>query len=291
MTISKSTVEVLEFTVSNQTYALNVAKVLQITVFDEADITNLPDENEGLIGSSYFRETPIPVLDLKPILGVPKDEETTQPLLLVCQFSGSTVAFKIGTVSRIHRIEWDQFEELNQDLFDTQQTFVLGTIQLDNKVIMVLDVEGLVGSLNGNADFQASLDESQEESVGDYSILYAEDSSIVRGIAVSALRKAGITKIKEFPTAVEALRYLNDNPEEKIDFILSDVEMPGLDGLSFCQELKQTTRTAQIPFVFFSSLINDQMREKCKEVGAQEALAKPEVHRIVPLIKEYCAHK
>lgn len=102
------------------------------------------------------------------------------------------------------------------------------------------------------------------------------------------LVKAGYTQILSFPTGADGLRFLKSESGKDIDLILSDIEMPELDGLALCKSVKNDQTLAKIPFIFFSSLINEQMREKCKGVKGDACFSKPEVHLVADAIDELC---
>jgi two-component system chemotaxis response regulator CheV len=85
------------------------------------------------------------------------------------------------------------------------------------------------------------------------------------------------------------LRQLRAFPPAATTLILSDIDMPELDGLALCKAVKANPNFNRIPFIFFSSLINDQMRAKCDIVKADAAFCKPEIHLIVDCIDSLLA--
>lgn len=118
-------------------------------------------------------------------------------------------------------------------------------------------------------------------------IVFAEDSTTIRKGVVSVLRKVGFEKITEFENGLEAYNFIkntenheNENDPHAILALVTDIEMPRMDGLTLCRKLKQDERFRKIPILIFSSLINDQMIEKCKTVGADHYVAKPEVNKL-----------
>ena len=89
-----------------------------------------------------------------------------------------------------------------------------------------------------------------------------------------------------FFTGAEGLEYLKQTQSNQVDVILSDIEMPGMDGLTLYRELRELPGYQETPFIFFSSMINDAMRRECVGVGKNAAFSKPEIHHIVHAIEE-----
>ena len=121
---------------------------------------------------------------------------------------------------------------------------------------------------------------------------------MIRRITVDQLNKAGFTNITTKNNGKLAYDYLKELQQKALlehkqmnhylQLVLSDIEMPEMDGLSFCKLFRQELGVKNIPFVVYSSLINDQMAAKCKSVGANAWMSKPEIDKIVHLIDQYC---
>ena len=126
--------------------------------------------------------------------------------------------------------------------------------------------------------------------------MIAEDSVLLRKMIDDSLERAGFTNIQNFGNGKEAWDYLasiKDDSDlyEKVKLVITDIEMPQMDGHRLTKLIKDDSRLRKIPVIIFSSLIDEQMRRKGKELGADDQLAKPEIGRLVmmmdKLLKEY----
>ena len=121
--------------------------------------------------------------------------------------------------------------------------------------------------------------------------MIAEDSILLRKMIDDALERAGFTHITNFNNGQEAWDYLQsvkNDPDlyEKVNLVITDIEMPKMDGHKRTKLIKEDSRLRRIPVVIFSSLIDEQMRKKGKELGADEQLAKPEIGHLVSILDE-----
>ena len=126
----------------------------------------------------------------------------------------------------------------------------------------------------------------QNREIAGPKIVYAEDSPVVQKIAVKALHDAGFAVVETFTTGRQALDYVLQTTPGEISLILSDIEMPEMDGISFCKALREHSETASIPFVFFSSIMDEEIRQRCEAVGANRSFSKPELDEVVAAIVE-----
>ena len=132
-----------------------------------------------------------------------------------------------------------------------------------------------ISQINGNAH--------------DVRVIFAEDSVLLSRMVEQALNKAGYTNIKKFNNGKEAWEYLssikNDSDlYDKAGIIITDIEMPEMDGHHLTKLVKDDPRLKEIPLIIFSSLINEEMERKGKEVGADEQLSKPEIGHLVSVM-------
>ena len=123
----------------------------------------------------------------------------------------------------------------------------------------------------------------------DKPLVIAEDSILLQKMIDDALQRAGFTNIKNFNNGQEAWTYLksvkNDSDlYDKVSLIITDIEMPEMDGHRLTKLVKDDPRLKHLPVVIFSSLIDDQMRIKGEDLGADEQLTKPEIGNLVHVI-------
>ena len=128
----------------------------------------------------------------------------------------------------------------------------------------------------------------------DSAIVVAEDSILLSKMIEEALHKSGYVNTRMFPNGQELWDYLNtlrgnDRLDELVSLIITDIEMPQMDGHRLTKLIKCDPEFSRIPVVIFSSLITEEMRRKGKEVGADEQLSKPEIGHLMGIIDQLIA--
>src|SRR5262249_48083694 len=124
-------------------------------------------------------------------------------------------------------------------------------------------------------------------------LLVAEDSHMIRKQIVDVLHKAGYAQVEQCPTGKVAYDFLRAAPKGTIpiDGMISDIEMPEMDGLTLCKKIRAELQWTELPIVMFSSLISVEMERKCRSVGATSCITKPQIGQLVMLIDGYCLKK
>ncbi|EDY80516.1 CheW-like domain protein [Verrucomicrobiia bacterium DG1235] len=302
--VGTNEVEVFEFNLAGQHYGVNVAKVNQIIQREQLTITRADCPPNGVLGSITFRGQPIMVIDLRAILGIYDEApDPSRALMLVTQFNDQIVAFAIDGAERIHRVSWQSFEPISSN-FAQENPYVNGIIRLEDRLVLILDLEYILTLINPRLGM--SIDHSKLEKIEQefkprdhIKILFAEDSAMIRKMVHNQLQEVGFTNVTLATNGKEALDQVvaaqNDSKEtgkpfsDYYDLILTDIEMPVMDGLTFCKTVKKDL-ALETPVIVFSSLINDQMITKCKAVGANGWGTKPKVSLIVNIIDRLIVH-
>lgn len=286
-------VEFLRFYISEQLYAVNVAKVRQVIVYDEKNIVPLPGTPASVAGTLRFRDRPIPVVDLCIYLNMKENIRTSPRLTMVCEFNQVVVAFVVDGVDNIMRCKWTDYVPLENASYASNQQTVIGTIITKTEMIPVLDVELLLCTLipEHNVDSQIeSFVPPHNDNLKSLRIVHCEDSSLVQRAMAKFLSAAGVTQVKTFLSGKEGLEYLKNAGAGEVDILITDIEMPQMDGLTLCKELRQLPQYKQLPVLFFSSTITEEMKIKCKNVGGSGAFSKPEMANIVARLCEFVSN-
>lgn len=288
--------ELLAVIIEGQVFGINVAKVKSIQQYDETLVSELPDSPEGIVGIYQNRGETIPFLDLAQILKKTPDPEVDREreIVVFTEFNNSVNCFKVEGVRRIYRLTWDQFTPISKMLANASH--VVGSIRIEGEEILVLDLEQILSGLFPEQIIEEVREEvaekSQEINRENIQILFAEDSMLVRKSMIKALNQAGFHHIKEFENGQLCLDYIVANSEELVSgpmptLLISDIEMPMMDGLTLCNNVKQSLNLKAIYVIMFSSLINDQMIIKCQSVGADQYVTKPESNKLIGMIDEF----
>ncbi len=278
-------------------YGINVAKVVEIIRKPKA--TSLPQSPPGFLGTFLSRNRVIPLIDLAVQLGKRKPEEEINSLTIVTEFNKFTLAFVVSGVNRIHRLVWGQIEPAGP-ILDTMTTSVTGIVKMEDRNVLILDMEKILGELNPQYAIKDDIEIMPVRADLHYRALIVDDSTPIRKVLSRKLEQAGfiIHTASDGSEAWEYLKGLKTQSQKEnhpihyyIDIVISDIEMPQMDGYSLCQSIKQDQVLKALPVILFSSLINDRLIHKGESVGADEQITKPEAANLAmraeQLIEQY----
>ena len=168
---------------------------------------------------------------------------------------------------------------------------------MENKLVVILDFESIVSSISPETGLRVhDVEEFEGRTRSDATILIAEDSALLSSLITDCLKKAGYTKLIVKMNGQEAWDELTKikkegDPTEKVQCIITDIEMPQMDGHRLTKLVKSDDKLKDIPLVIFSSLVNEEMRRKGEALGADAQLTKPEIGSLVEAIDELIAKK
>jgi len=195
-------------------------------------------------------------------------------------------------IEGISRISWKDIQKPDKTIANGDESVATGIAQCEGQLVTILDFEKIVAEIAPETSIQVS----EIEAMGDRPlcespILIAEDSILLRRMIDDSLERAGFTNIMNFNNGQEAWDYLlsirDDNDlYDKVNLVITDIEMPEMDGHRLTKLIKDDPRLKKLPVVIFSSLIDEQMRRKGRELGADEQLAKPEIGHLVSILDE-----
>jgi two-component system chemotaxis response regulator CheV len=296
-------VEFIEFFVGENSYGVNVSKVQRVLALRSAQLTALAHAPRGVLGAVLVQGKPILLIDLRTALalgGEPPDKD--RQLVMVTRFNKRTTAYLIDGIAKIHRTSWADFQPMTGALGGPGGGYTTGTIRIEQRIVLVLDLERLLLDFVPEEERPGTVptpDAATRHSRAAVRIIYAEDSAMVRRLTLDVLRAAGFEQIAAFTNGQEAhdhLVRLRDQAtaagrtlRDEVDLIITDIEMPQMDGLTLCRQVKTQSGAESIPaVVVYSSLINEEMARKCRSVGADAQLSKPHGEEIVALIDRLC---
>lgn len=301
-------VEMLEFIVADQSFGINVAKVQTLIQFDPDKLTHTPANGAHIVGHYSLNDKIIPVLNIHHIFSYPipnftdkKQEIKEKMIVIVMQFNNMIVGALVDGMTTIHRIYWDQFTPINE-FFTKPAGLVLGSFNRNNNDILIVDFEKIVSDHFDHTNMMKIIENKNAEvSTNELrqgkKIIHVDDSSTIRTIIRKALSSANYTDLKSFPDGLEAHNFFKEevkNGKKTSDFadaVIIDIEMPKLDGLTLCKNIRETFGLHDIPIIMFSSLIDDQMKEKCKSVGATDQISKPQIIDLVNILDKFIFNK
>ena len=284
--------EILEFALGDNHYGINVAKIREILQYQQ--VTPVPNAHPSVEGIFMPRDTMITVINLRRCLGMP--DGTEEGLFIITNFNKLNIAFHVDQVIGIHRVSWEEIIKPDSTINASNgESVSTGVIKMNDRLVVILDFESIVSSISPETGLRvADIDNLQERSRSESRILIAEDSPLLSKLITDCLKKAGYEelivtangqeawdKICEFKTAGTLL--------EKIQLIITDIEMPQMDGHRLTKLCKSDDTIKKIPVVIFSSLVNEEMRRKGDRLGADAQLTKPEIGMLVDAVDELIA--
>ena len=278
--------EVLEFTLGGSHYGINVAKIREILTYQP--ITPIPNSHPSVEGIFMPRDTMITAIDLKNCLQ--KGSSDPSGLFIITNFNKLDIAFHVDSVIGIHRVSWKDIIKPGATVSTPEDGISTGIIKYNNKLIIILDFEKIVTDINPETGLKVTeIDALGERTRNDVPILIAEDSVLLNKLIVDSLRKAGYHNLIRTENGQQAWDVIKQCSEEgsldeHVKCIITDIEMPLMDGHRLTKLVKEHEDTKDIPVIIFSSLVNEEMRKKGEALGADAQLSKPEIGRLVKVI-------
>ena len=275
--------EVLEFKLDGNAYGINVAKIKEIIPYQP--ITPVPNAHPSIEGIFMPRDTMITAIDLKNCL----QRGTTEPdgLFIITNFNKLDIAFHVDSVVGIHRVSWRDIIKPGTTVSTTEDGVSTGIIKFEDRLIIILDFEKIVTDINPETGLKMTdIDELGERQRNDVPILIAEDSPLLNKLIVDSLHKAGYANLIHTENGQQAYDVIQECKKEgtlndHVQCIITDIEMPIMDGHRLTKLVKSDDDLKHIPVVIFSSLVNDEMRKKGEALGANAQLSKPEIGNLV----------
>lgn len=284
--------EIIEFTVNGINYGVNVAKVREIV--DDMPVTRLAKAHPYIDGMFSLRDKVIPLVNLRRCLDN-NNEETKNNKIIVCEINNIFMGFKVDEVSRIYRIFWTQMEPVPEI---AESDSVVGIVKMDERLIILLDFEKIISEISPEMNKKlTAVPKSSSELVkirNTRTVLIAEDSRILRELMLRTIHTAGYNTIitENGQEAWDNLLSLitSGSPIEKhVQLVITDIEMPKMDGHHLTKRIKEHVQLKDLPVVIFSSLINDNMKRKGEALGAYAQITKPEIEQLIGIIDKKIA--
>lgn len=283
--------EIVKFEVGVNTFGINVMKVREI--IQPVDVTSVPQSHKDVEGMIKLRGEILPVISLYTFFGVDA-EGAKDDKYIVTEFNKRKIVFHVGSVSQIHRVSWEAIEKptsLNQGM----ERHLTGIIKLEDTMIFLPDYEKIIydiESASGVETYHVHQEGFDERRAGK-KLIIVEDSPLLMRLLTDELTEAGYSEIVTFENGKEAYDYvvkLTDNGanlSDHIDMIISDIEMPKMDGHRLTKLLKDNPQSSDVPIMIFSSLITDDLRHRGEVVGADEQISKPEISELIKKVDTY----
>ncbi len=278
-------------------YGVNVAKVVEIIRMQP--VTSMPQmRHPSVLGAFSHRGGRIvPLVSLARYLDKPEPESDRDAKIIVTEFNNIVTGFVVSGVNRIHRMSWNSVEEPGKFLQEMSRSSITGVVRLENRVVFLLDMENVVADLDPALAIKFNkLPDNLVNPDTVYTVLHADDSSNVRNLVKRLLEESGQFKVIQTTSGEEAWNVLEKvrdqaaaggNPvTQALQAVISDIEMPRMDGLTLCRKIKEDPQLKGVPVALFSSLITHSLEHKGKSVGADAQFAKPDLQQLSEKVLE-----
>jgi two-component system chemotaxis response regulator CheV len=278
----------MEFTIAGEIFGINVAKVREIMKF--SPLKPMQNAHPAIEGIFKPREDVITVIDLSKYLGLGASEYLERDIFMITEFNNQVIGFHVHSVVGIDRISWNNIKKPDTVIYGGGEGVATGIAEYDGRLITILDFEKIVAEIAPLTSIQISdIDKLGPRRRSDLPILIAEDSMLLSKMILESLHKAGYVNTIKTDNGQEAYDFLEEakhdgNIGEHVACVISDIEMPRMDGHHLTKLIKDDPALKTLPVILFSSLINDEMKIKGKEVGADAQLSKPEIANLVRLM-------
>jgi len=266
------------------------------------ETTDYPNAQRHMVGVFSLRDRLIPLVDLAGWLGIKTNPDPSHKVVIVTDFNKMANGFLIDSVSRIHRVSWEDVESPSQFLEAGENDCVVAVVRRDGNLIMILDFEKIIADINPELSME-KYDVTQDRKVliddrmmalrQGKTILVVDDSAFIRKMIETTLRTAGYNVItaKDGGEGLEMMTDFDRLAQEErmpvtgfVNAVITDVEMPRMDGMHLLKRLRDTPSYKEMPIVMFSSLMSDDNRQKALQLGANDTITKPEIGRMVGMM-------
>jgi two-component system chemotaxis response regulator CheV len=290
--VGQNRLELLLFRLnSQQPFGINVFKVREVLQCPE--LSALPGAHPNVRGIAHLRGEPVTVIDLSMATGGQPITDLTNAYVLVTEYNRHTQGFLVAGVDRIISSNWEQIMPAPQGAGKAH--YVTAVTKVDNKLVQILDVEKVFFEIS-------PVDETVSESVKEKSkeldfknlvVLVADDSAVARNQVKRALGAIGV-EIQTVNDGRLALDWLLAKAQElggdisaKVPLLISDIEMPEMDGYTLTAEIKANEHLKNIHVILHSSLSGVFNNAMVSKVGADQFIAKFHPDELVSAVQQW----
>ncbi|AOZ14118.1 chemotaxis protein CheV [Pseudomonas lundensis] len=292
--VGQNRLELLLFRLDGpQLYGINVFKVREVLQCPK--LTVMPKSHPVVCGVASIRGATIPILDLAMATGSGALKDQSSPFVIITEYNTKTQGFLVGAVERIVNMNW---EEIHPPPKGTGRDHYLTAVtRLDNQLVEIIDVEKILSEVSPSSESisQGVVDVDTHTKAVSLRVLTVDDSSVARKQVSRCLQTVGVevVSLNDGRQALEYLRKLVDegkDPSEEFLMMISDIEMPEMDGYTLTSEIRSDPRMQNLHIILHTSLSGVFNQAMVKKVGANDFLAKfrPDdlASRVVDRIKE-----
>jgi len=283
-----------------QSFGINVAKIREIIKTPE--YMGIPTSHQNVLGVFKLRDKIIPLIDLGGWLNESEGESYDKTYVIVAEFNQDNFGFLVHRIETIHRMSWEKVLPPAQVQHDIRKNCITGIVALgqdEKKLMLMVDFEKIVSDINPEVSLSIKSDKHIIDQLDGGNpppkVLLAEDSSIVRDLLKGILEDGGFDVVS-VDNGKRAWGHVSQWKKESVDsdrpltdfvqLVVTDIEMPQMDGHSLLRKIKEDTDMGQLPVILFSSLIYEEIRRKGDLLGADAQISKPEIGNLLNIVED-----
>jgi two-component system chemotaxis response regulator CheV len=277
-------------------FGINAAKVRELVAMPESvtEVINSPDCVKGVF---LLRNKTIPLVDTSIYFGYDVDaseEARRKWVVIVAELNGKAFGFITHGVDKVYRVSWKQIEPPSALI--AANASITGICLIGSQTIQMIDFERITSDIDPSMVMRMDHDASKSALIDGENakeVVIIDDSRVILMQVSSTLKKAGF-RVSAHSDGQAGWEYLESLREAgtldgKVLAIISDIEMPRMDGHHFCMQVKKTPAYSRIPVILFSSMINEALRKKGEAVGADDQVTKPELDTLIERVESCVA--
>ena len=290
--VGQNRLELLLFKlVGRQRYGINVFKVREVLQCPK--LTSLPKQDKYIKGIAHIRGQTISVIDLSKATGGSPITDMTDSFIIIAEYNRSVQGFLVAGVERIVTLSWKDIMPPPEGA--GKSSYLTAVTEIENEMVSILDVEKILNEISPvSTELSENVaDESVGSDLGDKLVMIADDSTVARNQVKRALTPLVSNMIwsKNGQDALEQLQAIEATCEngisDKVALLISDIEMPEMDGYTLTAEVKANERMRDMPIILHTSLsgvFNNAMVEK---VGANDFIPKFHPDELATAVKKW----
>ena len=288
--------ELMEFTMAGNAFGINVAKVTEI--MRRCPITAMIKSHPCIDGVFKPRGKIITIINLPRYMNMEDFDNPDQGMFMLTNFDNVNAAFYVHTVEGMHQIKWSNVEKPSAIIYGGNDSVITGTTKINDKIVTIIDFEKVLFDINPETGLQLSeVTVMGDRERSEKPLVVVEDSVFLKKMILQALEMAGYTNITSFDNGQDAWEYLEKLKKEcaaihmpiesKVAIVITDIEMPRMDGHHLTKLVKSDDVLRKIPILVFSSLVDEAQKLIGDSLGVDAHLSKPQIGSLVTTIDKW----
>jgi two-component system chemotaxis response regulator CheV len=293
--VGQNRLELLLFKLNGkQRFGINVFKVREVMPCPR--LTIIPKQSKFVKGVAHIRGQTISVIDLSKATGGPAIVQTESSFVIISEYNRTVQGFLVAGVERIVTLSWKDIMPPPEGA--GKLSYLTAVTKIDDELVSILDVEKIINEINPISTelSEGVADASVGEAIGERVIMIADDSHVARNQVKRALEPLGLNMLltKNGQEALDQLQEIaqgcQNSITEKVALLISDIEMPVMDGYTLTAEVKQNDRMKDMPVILHTSLSGVFNNAMVKKVGAEDFIPKFNPDELATAVKKWLKH-